>query len=164
MKIHPLYCLPPFFKYCPQIYSPPTPTPTALSVLLFYWLNGWSFTYWYYGSIRVERCYLSTRSTLMCVLCNDKASSLLSTEVSQIMLFFAGTLIWYHTHTQTHTAHSGASRLTHPYKYIFTSPVMCSQQPSLLPWMNNSLISKIYLPQCFFFSKIIHLKSHISVD
>ena len=37
--------------------------------------------------------------------------------------------ICYHTHTnfQTHTALSGASRLTHPYKYIFTSPVICSQ-------------------------------------
>ena len=35
-------------------------------------------------------------------------------------------------HTQTHTAHSGASRLTHPYKYIFPPPVMCSQQLLLL--------------------------------
>ena len=26
-------------------------------------------------------------------------------------------------HTQTHTTHSGASRLTHPYKYIFPPPV-----------------------------------------
>ena len=40
---------------------------------------------------------------------------------------------------------------------------MCSQQLSLLHWMNNSLISKIYFPQCLFFSKIIHLlKSYIS--
>ena len=31
-----------------------------------------------------------------------------------------------------HTAHSGASKLTHPYKYIFMPPVMCSQQLSLL--------------------------------
>ena len=39
---------------------------------------------------------------------------------------------------------------------------MCSQQLSLLRWMNNSLISKIYYPQCLFFSKIIHLwKSYI---
>ena len=30
---------------------------------------------------------------------------------------FTGTLIWYHTNTQTHALHSGASRLTHPYKY-----------------------------------------------
>ena len=54
------------------------------------------------------------------------------------MWFFAGTLIWYHTntksktHTQTHTAHSGAIRLTHPYKYTFKSLATCSQQLSLL--------------------------------
>ena len=82
-------------------------------------------------------------------------------EVWHLMWFFAGTLIWYHkntyTQTQRHTVHSGASRLTHPYKYIFTPPFMCSQQLSLLHWMSNSLISKIYFPQCLFFSKIIHL-------
>ena len=42
---------------------------------------------------------------------------------------FTGTLILL-SHTQTHTAHSEATRLTHPYKYIFTRPVMCSQQLS----------------------------------
>ena len=35
------------------------------------------------------------------------------------------------------TAHSEASRLTHPYKYILTPPVMCSQQVPLLHLMNN---------------------------
>ena len=41
------------------------------------------------------------------------------------------------THKQGHTAHTGANRLTHPYKYILTPPVMCSQQLSVLHWMNN---------------------------
>ena len=41
---------------------------------------------------------------------------------------FYCTLIWYHTHK--HTAHSGASRLTHLCKYIFAPPIMC---PQLLP-------------------------------
>ena len=76
------------------------------------------------------------------------------TEVSH-MWFFAGTVIWYHT--QRHTAHSGTSKLTDPYKYIFTSPVMCSQQLPLLHWMNNSLISKIYFQEWLFFSKFIQL-------
>ena len=84
------------------------------------------------------------------------------TYVWLIMWFFAGTLIWYHirthTHTQRHMAHWGASRLTHPYKYIFTPAVMCSQQLSLLHWMDNSLISKSYFPQFIFFSTIIHLQ------
>ena len=69
-----------------------------------------------------------------------------------------------HTYTQWYTTNSGASRLTQPYKYTFTAPVMCSQQPSLLRCMNKSQISKIYFPQCLFFSKIIHLqKSYLLI-
>ena len=54
------------------------------------------------------------------------------TEVWHRMWFFTGTLIWSPSHTQTqthtqrHTAHSGFSRWTHPYKHIFTPTVMCS--------------------------------------
>ena len=47
------------------------------------------------------------------------------------------------SHTQRHTAHIGANRLTHPYKYILKPPVMCSQQVSALHGINNMLISKI---------------------
>ena len=69
-----------------------------------------------------------------------------------------------HIYTQRHTAHPGASRLTHRYKYIFTPTVMCSQQLSLLHWMKKSLVSKIFFPQCLFFSKIIHLqKSYLLI-
>ena len=135
----PLHCLPP-----------------DTSDVLFY-LMIWIYT--------CQTLYLSTRKTLMCVLCN-KVSSLLRSDTSW---FFTGTLIWYHTYTQTNThththththkdtKHTRASRLTQPYKYIFISPAMCSQQLSLLHWMNNSLIPKIYFLQCLFFSKIIHL-------
>ena len=96
-----------------------------------------------------------------------------STEVWH-MWFFPGTLIWYytqtnkqtnkqtnthtHTHTERHTTHSGASRLTHSYKYIFTPPFICSQQLSVLYWIDNSLINKNSFPRCLFFSTIIHLK------
>ena len=65
-----------------------------------------------------------------------------------------------HIHTQRHTAHPGASRLTHPYKYIFIPTVMCSQQLSLLHWMKKSLVSKIFLPQSFLF-KNYSLENHI---
>ena len=77
---------------------------------------------------------------------------------------------WYsdlilHTHTHTHTntcrAHSGASRLTHPCKYKFTPPVMCSSYLYYIKW-NHSLISKIYFPVSFLFKnyslvKVIYL-------
>ena len=62
------------------------------------------------------------------------------------MWFFTDTLISYHihSHTNTHankhtkintdkdTAHSGANRLTHPFKYILTPHVIRSQQLSVL--------------------------------
>ena len=50
------------------------------------------------------------------------------TEVWHIMCLFC----WYsdlilhtetHTHTKRYTTHSGANRLTHPYKYLFTPVV-----------------------------------------
>ena len=52
-----------------------------------------------------------------------------------------------HTHTQRYTEQWGAERLTQPYKYILTQPVMYSQQLSVLHGMNKLLISKIWY-QC----------------
>ena len=85
--------------------------------------------------------------------------SILFTGFWHKMCFFDGNLTWYHTHILTHmhtqrnTAPSEVSRLTHSCKYIFTPPVMCSKQLSLLQWMNNSLISKVYFPRYPFFFK-----------
>ena len=80
-----------------------------------------------YGSIHVESWYHSTRRTLMCILCN-KMSRLLRSDT------YCG-FYWYSdliSHTQTHTAHSRASKLTNPYNYMFTLTCMCSQQLPLL--------------------------------
>ena len=82
-----------------------------------------------------------------------------------MMWFFGSTVIWYHTHKQRHTAHSGANRLTYPYKYILISPFMCSQLLSVLHWINNLLISKIYFTESqnvFGFQKVLTCKSHIN--
>ena len=64
------------------------------------------------------------------------------TEVWHIMRFFAGSLIWYHTHKQRHTTHTRVKRLTHPYKYILTPPVMCSQQLLVFHWIYNCWYQK----------------------
>ena len=45
--------------------------------------------------------------------------------------FFSGTLIWYDT--QKHTQHTQEPVDWHPYEYILTPPVMCSQQ---LPFLH----------------------------
>ena len=67
------------------------------------------------------------------------------------------------THTQRHTAQSGANILKHPYKYKLKPPVMCSQYLSILHWMNNLWISKIYFPRCILFQKLLTYRGHISV-
>ena len=126
MKTPSLYCLtPPLFKFYPpppyNFLSLPIRTPTALSVVVFLWLNGWLCHIWCAILLNhnmdpwyVKPCYLSTRSLLR----SDTQYGLL------LVLWFDIT----YTITQIHTAHSGAKRVTHPLKYIFTPPVMCSQQ------------------------------------
>ena len=152
----------------PSSLLPLTPTLTALSVVLFVWLNGWLHHIWCAILLNdITNLHMPNLGTLVpqgpwCAFYVTRRQVYWGLKP----VFFSGTLIWCHTHinthkqTQRHTAHSGASRLTHPYKYIFTSPIMWSQQLSLLHWMNNSLILNIYFPRCLFFSKLFTCKSH----
>ena len=84
--------------------------------------------------------------------------------------FFATTLI---NITQTnkytqHTEHRGTNRMTYPYKYILTPPVLCSHQMPGLYSMNNLLISKIYFTEFYNVfaveQKSLTCRSHISFD
>ena len=83
----------------------------------------------------------------------DKFTEGLNLECCFFLVLSFG-IIHTQTHTQRYTEQWGASRLTQPYKYILTQPVMYSQQLSVLHRMNKWLISKIHFPQCLFFSKI----------
>ena len=82
---------PPFFQILSNRPFPVNLHLHCFFFVLFLWPNG------FYVMIYIFR-YLSTRKTLLCVLCN-KASSLLRSDT---MWFFAGTLIRYHTHKDTH--------------------------------------------------------------
>ena len=121
----------------PQFPVSPIPTRTVLSVVLFLLLNGWSGHTWCAISLNDNMdLHISSLGTLVpegpwgvfyatrCQVYWDLKNNVV----------FTGTLIRYHTHknTQTHTTRSEASRLTHPWKYTFTPPVMCSQQLPLL--------------------------------
>ena len=168
----PLYCPHPFFRFCPApTHFPVTfkPHPTVLSVALFLWLNGWSCHIWctilLNGNMDLHMSGLGTRRTSMCFM----QQGIKFTAVWHIMCFFTGTLIWYHTHTntQTHTAHLGASRLTQPHKYIFPPPVMCSEQlpllHSMIKWITR-WYQKFSFHDVFSFQKLFTCKSQISVD
>ena len=41
------------------------------------------------------------------------------------------------SHTQRHTLHTGANRLTHPYKYISTPPVICMRTAAICIYIKN---------------------------
>ena len=69
-------------------------------------------------------------------------------EVYHMTCFFPTTLIWYHT------SHTGVNRLTHPYKYILASPVICSQQLSVLHCSYKKFILFYKVSQCLCFLKI----------
>ena len=143
---HPILPTPPFLN--PLSHHLPPWTSTALSVVLFLWQNGCN---------EIMDLHMSSLGTLVpggpWCLFYATLSSLLKADTKYGCLLVPWLSITHthiHTHTQTHThthtnthhtkTHSRASRLTHLYKYIFTPPVMCSQQLSLLHWMNNSLI------------------------
>ena len=147
----------------PPSLLPPITTSTAYSVALFLWLNGWSCDIWCAFFLNdIMDVHMSSLKTLMHVLCS-KTSSLLRSD----MWFFAGTLIWHHaltnTHMQRHTAHSGASILTHPYK-CYLHQFSCAHNSYLYCTEWRICIYQTFTSYIVFFSKIILLqKSHLLI-
>ena len=128
----------PFFK----IWPPPSPTflspptPTALTVVVFLWLIGWSRHTWCATLLNDSMdLYTSSLSTLV----PEGPWYMFYATRHQVYwgLTYNVVFYWYsnlisHTHKHKNTAHSGANRLTHTYSYIFAPLVMCSQQLPLL--------------------------------
>ena len=107
---------------------------TVLSVVLFLWQNEWSRHTWCAILLNDNMdLHMSSLGTLVpegpwCVFYVTRRQ--VYWGLTHVVVFY-----WYSdliSRTQTHTAHSGASRLTHSYKYIFTPPAICSQQLPLL--------------------------------
>ena len=118
----------------PLFHPPPLLPPSILSADMFLW---WSHHIWCAILLNDNTDLhipglgtLVPEKTLMCVLCNKASSLLRSDTLSGFLLGLRVDI------TQTHTAHSGGSQLTHTYKYIFTPPVVCSQQLPLLHWID----------------------------
>ena len=100
----PILPISPYFFKCfptPHFLVTSNLTSSVLFVVLFLMLNGWSChiwcAEWWYGSTHVEPWYLSTRRTLMCVLCNK-------TEVWHNVVFHCYSDI---THTNKHSTLRG---------------------------------------------------------
>ena len=103
----PILLIPPF-----QILSTPPPpfllqrtlTPTAHSVVLFLWLNGWSCQFWCAILLKdIMDVHMSNLRALICVLCNKVTSLLKSDKWCGFLL-----VLWFdiiRTHTRRHTSH-----------------------------------------------------------
>ena len=105
--------------------SPPTPTVIVFSVVLFLWLNGWSH------HINMD-LHISSLGTLLpegpwCVSYARRHQVYWGLKQCGFSL-----VLGFDITRKTYTAQSGASRLTHPYKFLFKWPVICSQQLPLL--------------------------------
>ena len=152
------------------VHPPPLfPTLTAVSVVLFLWLNGWSCHIWY-TVLRNEIVDLQMFSLatlvpdLMCVLYNRPWCMFQDYWGLTHYVVFC----WYsdlisqtqkhtntHTHTQRCTTHSGASRLTQPYIYLHH--LLCAHSSYLYytEWIIHGYQKFTF--HNVFFSKIIHL-------
>ena len=125
-------------------YSKPFSLAWAFFAVLLFSLNGWSCHIW--CAILINDIMdphmpgLSTRKSLLCDLFYVTRHQVYWGLTHNMVYFWYSKLISHtqtHIHTQRHTVQSGVSTLRHPYKYIFTPPVTCSQQLSLLNWINN---------------------------
>ena len=153
----PLYCLLPFFKFCPTPQPLPcrfqSPTLTAFSVVLILLLNGGPRYIWCaillndIKDLHIEPRYLSTRRTLMCVLLN-KASSLLRSDTWCGFLL----VLWFDiTHRHKDTQHTQGPVDWHTHTNIYLHHLLCAHSSHLycVEWIVNWYQK--------FTSKIIHL-------
>ena len=135
---------PSFSKFCP----PPPHTHTQPSPALLFLLMG----------LHMSSLCIIVSEGPCCVFYATRSLLRSDTKYDSLLV------LWFDiTLTNTHSTHSGQ---TQPYRYILTPTVMCSQQLSILKWMNNLLISKICFPKfsnLFAFQKLLTC-SHISAD
>ena len=85
-----------------------------------------------FGSTHVAPWYLSTRRTLMCVLCN-KASSLLRSDTCGFLL-----VLWFDIkHTHNTAQHIQGPVDWHSYKYLYTTYVLTAAIYYINKWLND---------------------------
>ena len=117
------------------------------------------FANWYYRFKLFEPLYLNTSRTLLCVLCNETLN----------YIIFAGTLISYHTHRQTHTQGTKRSIDWHTHInircYIYTTCYMHEAATRII--LNHQLAQQKHLfykgPQCFVFENLLTCRSYLLI-
>ena len=140
----PLYCLPAFFKFCPTStttsLSPPTPTPTVLSIM------------------DNMDLHMSSLATLVpegswCVFYATRHQ--VNWGLIHEVFYWWSDLI-----THKHTQHTQGPVDWHTCIIIYWHHLLCAHSNYLyyIKWLNEWFTDiEIYFPQCLFFSNIIQL-------
>ena len=144
-----------------QILSNLTSSPSHF-VALFLWLRCWSSHILRVFLLHdIIDLHMSSHGTLVsqgpCGVFDAKTHQF--SEVYCMPWFFV--VLWFdikytNTYTNEGTQHTQGLIDGHIY-FMLTPPVMCSQQLSVFHLMNNLLISKIYITQCFWLSSTMSL-------
>ena len=154
-------------------FQPPPSNPTALFDVLFLYLNGWLCSI----SLNIMNGWLCSISWVISLnIMNLHRLSLGNFVPGRPCCVFYATrhqvywglthdanfcCYWFditHIQTQknTQTAHSGVNILTHPRK-IYINKTSYVLTAAICITIDNSLILKIYFPQCLFLSKLPRL-------
>ena len=154
---------PPLFKFIcnvhPSSLSPPTPTPTALSVVLLLWLNGWS------------DCHIWCAILLNDIMDLNMLSLGTSVPERTWCVFYAlrHQVYWSMTHvffcqyfdlishSQKDTQHTQGPLEWHNQIKIYLQDQLCAHSSYLyyIEWIIHW--NQKFTFQCFFFWKIIYL-------
>ena len=161
----------PYIAYPPPSLLPPTPIPTTLSIVLFLWLNGWSCHLCCAILLNIMDLHMLSLGTLVS---EGPSCKFYATRRQVYWGLKHMVFCWYSdlisqnhkhtkTHTQRHTAHPRASRLTHPYKYLHH--LFCAHSSYLYytEWLIH-WYQKFIFHNVFSLKKLFTCKSHISVD
>ena len=138
-----------------------------LSVVLFLWLYGWSRHIWCAILLNNMDLHMSSLGTLVtegpwCVFHATRCQVYWVLTHNVAFYWYSDLLPHTQTYKHTHTSHSGASRLTHPYKYL--QYILCPQHIPILHYMIKWIwYQKFTFHNVFSFQQFFTCKSHVSV-
>ena len=144
----PLYCLPPPFSNFdhpppPTSMSPPNPNHTALSVVTFPWLNGWSCHILYAILFNDNMdLYMSSLGTLVpegawCVFYATRRQ--VYWGLTHNVVFYWYSYLISHTQTEKHTQHTQGPVDLHTHIIMYLHHLLCAHSSYLcyIKWLNE---------------------------
>ena len=152
----------------PTSLSPPNPTPTARSVVMCLWLNGWSRHNWCTILLNDDMdLYMSSLCTLVpegpwCVFYATKRQGYWGLTHNVVFYWYSDLIL----HTHTNTQHTQGPVDCHTHMNVYLHHLLCAHSSYLYYIKMIKWIIHWYQKFTFhnFFSQLFTCKSHLSVD